>query len=76
MGDRSRLTYWELNEYGIIYRRETLSREPWRNRGGFGNESSRAGKHLDADDVALRVFEFLWFTKDFFQKCEYFEISR
>ena len=72
MGDRSRLTYWELNEYGIIYRRETLSREPWRNRVNIGNESSRAGKHLDADDVALRVFQFLWFTKDFFQKCEYF----
>ena len=72
MDDRSRLTYWELNEYGIIYERETLKREQWGNRGGFGNETSRTGKHLDADDVALRVFQFLWFTKDFFQKCEYF----
>ena len=72
MGDRSRLTYWELNEYGIIYRRETLSREPWRNRVNIGNESSRAGKHLDADDVALRVFQFLMVYKRFFSKMRVF----
>ena len=72
IGSKGRLTYWELNEYGIIYERESLSRVPWGNRGGFGNESSRAGKHLIADDIALRVFSFLWLAKDFHLKCEYY----
>ena len=72
MDDRNRLTYCELNEHGIIYKRETLKREQWGNRGGFGNESSRTGKHLIADDIALRVFSFLWLAKDFYLKCEYY----
>ena len=72
MDDRNRLTYCELNEHGIIYRRETLSREQWGNRGGFGNESSRTGKHLIADDIALTVFRFLWLAKDFYLECEYY----
>ena len=72
MGARSRLTYWELNEYGIIYERETLSREPWRNYGRSGNESRGTRMHLNADGIASRVFDFLWLAKDFFQKCEYF----
>ena len=71
MGARSRLTYWELNEYGIIYERETLSREPWRNNGRSGNESRGTRMHLNADDIASRVFDFLWLAKDFFEKCEY-----
>ena len=72
MDDRNRLTYCELNEHGIIYKRETLKREQWGNRGGFGNESSRTGKHLIADDIALTVFRFLWLAKDFYLECEYY----
>ena len=71
MGDRSRLTYCEMNQYGIIYKRETLSRKPWRNCGWSGDESRGSRKHLDGDGIASSVFDFLWLAKDLFLKCEY-----
>ena len=72
MDDRNGLTYCEINQYGIIYKRETLKREPWRNRGWSGNESRGLRKHLDGDSIASSVFDFLWLAKDLFLKCEYF----
>ncbi len=71
MGARGRLTYWELNEYGIIYERESLKREPWRNLGNVGDDSRGARKYLDADEIAHRVFNFLMATKDLFLRCDY-----
>ena len=71
MDDRNGLTYCEINQYGIIYKRETLNREPWRNRGWSGDESRGSRKYLDGDGIASSVFDFLWLAKDFFLKCEY-----
>ena len=71
IGAKGRLTYWELNEYGFIYERESLSREPWGNRGGFRNGSRGEREYLDADDIAWRVQKFLWLAKDFYLKIDY-----
>ena len=72
MDDTDGLTYSEMNEYGVIYNRGTLNREPWRKRGKLGNEPRGTEKFIVADDIALRVFKFLWLSKDFYHKCEYF----
>ena len=71
MGARNRLTYWELNEYGIIYERESVRRETWGNRGGFGNDSRGQRDYLDADDIAWRMLKFLWLGRNFYLKCDY-----
>ena len=72
MDDRNLLTYCELNEYGIIYERETLSREPWHNHGRSGDESPGTRKYLNADQIGSRIFSFFWVAKDFFPQMRLF----
>lgn len=71
MGNKGHSSYWELNEYGIVYERAALSLVPWRNPGGIGNESRATRHHLDADGIGAAVFNFIWLAKDFFQACKY-----
>ena len=63
--------FWELNEYGIMYHRTALSREPFHGTQGLGDGDIDEEKYLDSEDIGRNIYVFLGNAKDFFQKCQY-----
>lgn len=65
------LSFWELNEHGIIYCREGLHRKRMVSDFSPRDADNRGEEYLTVDEIALKIYGFLSIAEHFFTRCEY-----
>ena len=65
------MDYWELNEYGVVYHKTGLSKEPCPGRWDPGDGDKDEEEYLDSQDIGSNIYKFLENVKDFLERCKY-----
>ena len=70
-GRSGSLSYWELNEYGVIYHRLALGRTSSRMSYAFDTEEGIEEKYLCFDQLVRDVGKLVSVAQSFYKKCRY-----